>query len=185
MTTIQKFPSDFFDVESTKDIIERAFVAEEYIVKGLVPRHGFGVVYGASQSLKSFIAVDLGYHIALGWGWAGRRVSSAPVFYVCAEGAGGIRKRIRGFINSHPDYTADPAFFVMKAAPDLGSNNSDFDRLVSTIKATWGRPGLLIIDTLQQCLGGADENGAGMINFIRNAQNLSRCSIASCSRFIT
>jgi hypothetical protein len=175
MSTIQKFPSDFFDVESTKQIIDRGFVAEEYIVKGLVPRHGFGVLYGASQSLKSFIAVDLGYHIALGWVWANRRVSPAPVFYVCAEGAGGIRKRISGFLSSHPQHPSEPPFFVMKVAPDLGSTNStDFDRLAATIKATCGRPGLIIIDTLQQCLGGADENGAGMINFIRNAQNLSR-----------
>jgi RecA-family ATPase len=33
---------------------------------------------------------------------------------------------------------------------------------------------MIVIDTLQRCLGGNDENGTGMINFVRNAQELSR-----------
>jgi hypothetical protein len=166
-----------FPVKSTTQIIEQGMIQEEYIVKGLVPRTGLGVLYGSSKSFKSFIAVDLSYHIACGWKWARRRVTGTPVFYVCAEGTGSIEKRISGFLSSHPQHPARIPFYLMKGAPDLGSPvgmSDDFDRLVSTIKATCGEPGVIVIDTLQQCLGGNDENGAGMVNFIRNAQELSR-----------
>jgi AAA domain-containing protein len=175
MTTIESFPSDLFAVDTTKQIVERGFVAEEYIVKGVVPRTGFGILYGSSGSFKSFFAVHLGHYIAAGWRWVNRRVWKVPVVYICAEGAGGIEKRIRGFVSSHPDFPEDAKFCVVKGAPDLGSQKSvDYDQLIKTIHATCGNPGLIVIDTLAQCLGGADENGSGVTSFIRNAQNLAR-----------
>jgi hypothetical protein len=174
-SAVRDFPSNLLPFKSTRQIIERGAAVEEYAVKGLVPRHGFGVLYGASQSLKSFISVDLGFHVALGRQWADRRVNSAPVCYVCAEGAGGIEKRINGFHRAHSELPTDAPFFVVSYAPNLGSpDTTDFNRLVSTINATGCRPGIVVIDTLQQCLGGADENGTGMINFIRHAQQLAR-----------
>jgi hypothetical protein len=175
MNATENFPSDLFAVDTTKQIIERGFVAEEYIVKGIAPRHGFGIIYGSSGSFKSFFAVHLGLHVAAGWQWAGRRVSGAPVVYICAEGAGGIGRRIHGFVKSNPEFPTDAKFCVIKGAPDLGSHSSpDYNQLIKTIRATCGEPGLIIIDTLAQCLGGADENGSGMTSFIRHAQNLAR-----------
>ena len=122
MSTIE-FPSDLFASVSTKQIRERAFVAPDYLVKGIVPREGFGIIYGHSGSFKSSFVLDLGHRIAGGWQWAERRVSKVPVVYICAEGAGGIELRIRAFLDSHPNYPVDAQFTVIKTAPDLGSQN--------------------------------------------------------------
>ena len=70
---------------------------EEWLVKRIIPRQGVGALYGASQSLKSFVAFHLALQVALGWELAGRRVRQAPAIYVAAEGAAGLRKRKVGF----------------------------------------------------------------------------------------
>src|ERR1700732_3456955 len=70
--------------------------AEEWLVKGLVPRRGVGAFFGAKSAFKSFAAQDLAMHVACGWNWAARRVTQAPVVYIAAEGAGGFRKRKAG-----------------------------------------------------------------------------------------
>jgi hypothetical protein len=48
------------DVFSFKSIAEMLTMStEEFLIKRLVPRQGFGVLYGASGSLKSFVAVSI------------------------------------------------------------------------------------------------------------------------------
>ena len=73
----------------------------DYMIKGLIPSRGFGAIYGASGTFKSFVALDMAYHIALGKRWAGRRVSQGVALYIAAEGMGGMTKRVEGFRMAH------------------------------------------------------------------------------------
>jgi hypothetical protein len=155
--------------------IKSAF-REEFMIKGLVPHQGFGVLYGASQSLKSFVALDMAYHIALGEPWAGRRVVKADTIYVAAEGMGGMAKRVEGIRAAHPDWPNDvPSFGLLCGCPNLGlpAPRGDLAGLVESIESSGLRPRLIVLDTLAQMICGADENGAGMTAFVRNAQALS------------
>ncbi|MGA8584412.1 MAG: AAA family ATPase, partial [Roseiarcus sp.] len=34
----------------------------DYMIKGLIPSRGFGAIYGASGTFKSFVALDMAYH---------------------------------------------------------------------------------------------------------------------------
>jgi hypothetical protein len=54
-------------------------------------------IVGASASFKSFVVVDLLCHIAAGRDWWGYRVAKGPVLYMPAEGARGVRKRVRAW----------------------------------------------------------------------------------------
>ena len=65
--------------------LKREILANNYIVKGLIPRRAFGEVH-ADRSAGTAILVDLGLHIAAGIQYRGRRVKRQPVIDVALEG---------------------------------------------------------------------------------------------------
>jgi AAA domain len=122
--------------------------------------------------------------VARGVPWGGREVIQAPVVYVAAEGAGGIKKRIAGLKKAQADegVSADIYFYLITVAPNLGTGQEDFKELLACIQAVCARPGIIAIDTLAQSLGSADENGAGMVQFVANAAALAnqlQCHVAT------
>ena len=66
------------------------------MIDGVIPKQGVGLLFGELQTFKSFIALDLA--ISLGSQWAGRTTATAPVVYIGAEGAAGLRKRKEGLV---------------------------------------------------------------------------------------
>jgi AAA domain/Bifunctional DNA primase/polymerase, N-terminal len=148
--------------------------AEEWRVKGLLPQQGVAAFFGAKSAFKSFAAQDLCFHIAAGWNWAGRRVEQCPVVYIAAEGSAGLRKRKAGFELYHGERLPwRVPFHMIAAAPNLGTDKGDLDALIAAIAGAGVFPGVITIDTVSQTLGSAEENGAGMIQLIANAQALS------------
>lgn len=146
---------------------------EEWAIKRILPRQGLAAIYGKPGSLKSFVASHIALCIALGWPWAGRRVTQGAVVYVAAEGAGGLRKRKAGFAIAHPDLPAEVPFALIATAPNLGTEKGDLAALVSAIEGAGVCPVLIVLDTLAQTLGAGDENGAGMTAFVANAGALA------------
>jgi putative DNA primase/helicase len=66
----------------------------QWCVKDVLPAQGLAVIYGASGSGKSFLALDMACAIAEGRRWFGYRVEQRPVVYLCLEGQAGFRLRI-------------------------------------------------------------------------------------------
>jgi RecA-family ATPase len=148
---------------------------EEYLIDGTVPKQGGGLIYGASQTFKSFIVSHMALCVALGLPWAGRETERASVVYIAAEGAAGFRKRKAGYVKKWRENLSDDTdvdLAVISAAPNLGTGAGDFDRLVRTIEEAGIKPGQIIIDTAAKVIGGAEENGAGMARFLVNAEAL-------------
>jgi hypothetical protein len=146
--------------------------AEEWLVKRVLPRRGVVVVFGKPASFKSFVVGHIALCAALGWRWADRRVSQAPVVYVAAEGATGLRKRKAGYLKVYPNLRSVP-FSLVSTAPNLGGEPGDLPELVSAIEAEGVAPGVIVLDTLAQTLGASDENGVGMTAFLANAGRLA------------
>lgn len=142
---------------------------EEWLVKRVLPRIGVAAIYGKPGSFKSFVAADIAFNVALGHDWAGRRVMPGSVVYIAAEGSSGFRKRKVGFERAHGKLPANVPFHLISSAPNLGMENGDLPELVSAIEAGAIAPSLIVIDTLAQTLNSADENGAGMVQFVANA----------------
>ena len=147
-------------------------LAEEWLIKKLLPARGVTAVFGKPGSLKSFVALDMALHIALGSPWAGRRVTQAPAVYIAAEGAGGLRKRIGG-AKIAKALPADAPFYLVETAPNLGTGEGDRLALIEAITAQGVAPGVVVLDTLAQSLGGADENASGMTQFVANAMAIA------------
>lgn len=126
----------------------------EWVIDGHVP-DGFTVMYGASGSFKSFLALDWAMSCATGYRWLGTTVRSSPVVYVMAEGAAGANQRVDAW---KTDRTRLPdGLHTIPAAPNLLSP-TDTSYLADDVLERGA--GLLIIDTMARCMVGGDENSA-------------------------
>jgi len=128
-----------------------------WMVRGVLPAAGLAALYGASGSGKSFLILDMGCAVAGGAEWFGRRVTQAPVTYVCLEGEAGIGKRVKAWCLHHN--APVPVALRFSAEPfDLLSD--DVGELAKAIIASGGAGGMVIIDTLNRAAPGADENSS-------------------------
>jgi hypothetical protein len=107
----------------------------EWRIKGVLPKQGVGLIYGKSQSFKSFIAMHMALCVTLGRSWAGKRVEKTAAVYIAAEGAAGLRKRKAGYVKTWRNLPAEVDFHLVPAAPNLGTEKGDLEALIASIEA--------------------------------------------------
>ncbi len=138
----------------------RALPPQRWLVKGLVPRSGMGVLYGESGAGKTFITLDLLLTLARGESWHGRRVNkSVGVLYVSAEGNSAIRDRFQAYEQYHQTPLRDLPLRVITTPVNLRS--SDSQRVIEACRHLEDQGmtiGLIVFDTLNRTMGGGDEN---------------------------
>jgi hypothetical protein len=138
-----------------------------YLVKGLLASSGLAVIWGPPKCGKSFWALDLGLHIALGWEYRGRRVQQAPVVYVALEGQHGFPARIEAFRGHHE--VVEAPFFLVTSRLNLAA---DARQLIADIKAQIPdgiTPGAVLIDTLNRSLVGSESKDEDMAKYLAAA----------------
>lgn len=74
----------------------------EWLVDGLIQEQTSALLFGKSNSFKSFLAVDVACSVATGTPWHGRDVRQGHVLYIATEGGRGLAKqRIPGWMEHH------------------------------------------------------------------------------------
>lgn len=127
-----------------------------WIIKHVLPQAELVVLYGASGSGKSFMALDMAGAIARGTAWRGKKVRQGRVVYIAAEGAGGFRNRMQAYAQHNQIDLADLNIGVIHAAPNL-LEAQDAKDVTTAIKASGGAD-VVVIDTFAQTTPGANEN---------------------------
>jgi hypothetical protein len=159
---------------------------DEWLFKGLIPKVGVVSVYGDSRSFKTFLLIYLAVMGALGKDFAQHKCKNpGPIAYVAAENATGVEKRLVGFCMAHGIDLATLPVAIVSVAPNLGTVNGDAEPLAVAIHEAlaakgYEEPSAIIIDTLNQTLGDADENGAGMQAFMSNGTKVAVGSVPRC-----
>lgn len=121
------------------------------------------VVYGESNSGKTFFALDIAAHISLGWKWRGKNTRQGRVIYIGAESGLGIADRLEAFRRHHElDEYGD--LQLVPYTINLSSDNDECSMLIERIKAIGGAE-LIVIDTLARAMGSGDENSSGDMGF--------------------
>jgi hypothetical protein len=138
--------------------------ATTWMVKNLLPTECIGVLFGASGTFKSFVAVDLACHLAHGMPWLGRRTVKGSVVYLAAEGGGGIWKRVCAWHKARHKPWADAPLHVIPAALDLVADTS---RMAEAIKAAGIEPALVVIDTMSQTFSGEENSSTDVSSYFR------------------
>jgi KaiC/GvpD/RAD55 family RecA-like ATPase len=134
------------------------------LVKDFLEREQTSLIVGAMQTGKTFLALDLGLHVAAGREWFGRRVSLGAVVYVACEAGRSIINRVAAWKIAHgyEENTAIPFAAVTSPIDLCHADMSDLDRLMATIRAAgFERGALIVIDTVSRALAGGDENSPG------------------------
>jgi hypothetical protein len=139
-----------------------------YLVKNLLARTGLTVIWGPPKCGKSFWAVDLALHIALGWEYRGRRVQQATAVYVALEGQHGMPARIEAFKRHHG--VSEAPFYLVTSRLNL---IADAKALIADIKAqipSSTSPGVIFIDTLNRSLVGSESKDEDMAKYLAAAE---------------
>lgn len=142
-----------------------------YIIKGVLDAGAMSVVYGPSNSGKTFFAFDLAYHIAIGAIWRGLRVKQSAILYLAAEGGRGAMNRLAALRQEHG--VCDVPMALKRAGLDLLHDQADLqhitDLAAEVMRLRPGLPLVIVIDTLSRIMAGGDENSAAdMTALIRN-----------------
>jgi hypothetical protein len=131
-------------------------------VEDLLGGGQMSVVYGESNSGKTFWATDLAMHVAAGKAWFEREVETGGVIYVALEGGFGIRNRVAAWKLHHG--VSDMAFGVIPTSINMLDPDADTPRLIDSIrgaaKSIDAPIRMVVIDTLSRALAGGNENSS-------------------------
>lgn len=149
----------------------RPALTDNYLIKDVLAQGAMSVVYGPSNSGKTFFVLDMMFHLAAGNEWRRRRTVPAAVLYLAAEGGRGIANRIAA-LREHTG-AQDVALALRRGGLDLLKSEADLQAVYDFAAEVHGRypdrPLVIVIDTLSRVMAGGDENGpADMTQFIKN-----------------
>lgn len=163
----QKAAVKKFEFVSFTDAADHAMVDKaKPLIKGLLDHGAMTVLYGPSNVGKTFVAMDMAYHVATGRPYAGMKVERGHVIYVAAEGGRGARQRLRAMRDK---FGAEDVDFLLLASPvDLRRPDADLRPLIEAIRALSVPVSLIVVDTLSRALAGGDENSSVDMGYIVN-----------------
>lgn len=131
--------------------------ANTYLVKGVLPALGLGQLFGDANVGKSFIAIDLGCHIALGMDWRGYKTRKTGVVYIAAEGLGGLQSRFYAWCQQTGEI---PDRFWIREYPVGLTDAMAAQAVAEDIEQLPIKIGLIILDTFAGNFGSGSENDA-------------------------
>lgn len=158
----------------------------EHVIDGILDRRGVAMMPGASGSGKTFLIIEMGMCVALGREFWGRATQQGLVLYQAGEGKEGVTKRLDGWLLDRGIEPSDSIPFKMLTRKiNLFVDDTDTDLLIAEGKAWseyYGLPvRMLIIDTLNKAMTGANENaGQDVSKILARAERISEaldCSV--------
>jgi hypothetical protein len=144
------------------------------LVKRLLDRNTLARINGASNSGKSFVALDIAACIGGKLDWRGMECVGGTVLYVVAEGLAGMRKRVRAWevVTGH---TMTGVKFLPRPVQAMGT---EWAVLVEACRRL--RPVLIILDTQARVTVGVEENSSREMGVVINQMELLREASGAC-----
>lgn len=144
--------------------LRQSAAAVRWTVKHVMPAASVGMLFGASGTFKSFIALDAALHVVHGLPWMGRRTEAGPVIYIAAEGGAGLWGRIDAWHRARQLPWANVPLYVVPQAVDL---TVDAWRVVDAAQAVGVSPVMVVVDTLSQTYSGEENSANEMAAYLR------------------
>jgi hypothetical protein len=139
----------------------------EWLISDYLAKDSLAMLYGPSGSCKTFLALCWAQHIASGLWWHGHEVHPGPVFYVIAEGARGVGRRLAAWNEHYADRLriSEADAWPITWCPQAVNlaDPLDVQPLLEALVRRDDRgenPALIVVDTLARSTLGADENSA-------------------------
>ena len=149
-----------------------------WLIKNVLPDAGLIVLFGASGSGKTFVAIDLAYAIAMGIQWRGNRTKKGRVLIIAAEGGKGMSKRLKAYLKHHKIDPKDADIGLLTVPPNF-LLSEDVTELAAAVAASGGAD-VIIVDTMAQVTPGANENSSEDVGLaLANARALETATGAT------
>ena len=144
----------FRDIEACLDTLD--------FVEGVMVEGSAGVIYGESNSGKTFFMTDLALHVAAGIPWRDKAIDQGGVIYCVLEGGIGFQNRIAAWRMTYTASDTEVHFASIPSSINLLDPDADTERLIQAIHqaaAAFTIPvKLVVIDTLSRAMAGGNEN---------------------------
>ncbi|NGY63429.1 AAA family ATPase [Lentzea sp. NEAU-D13] len=153
-----------------------------HLIADTIEMGTLGMLAGPYGSCKSFVALSWAASIATGHPWFGREVSApGPVIYVAGEGASGLNGRLAAWEADTGVDIPDTNLLTLPLPVNFGraSEVAEFCKLVAEHK-----PVLVILETLNRCAVGMEENSATDMGRVVNAMYEIQRATAGGSVFV-
>jgi hypothetical protein len=148
-----------------------------YVVKGFLQRASYAEIYGAPGEGKTYVTLDVGYHIAADMPWRGHKVHSGPVLYLAYEGRGGLVGRAKALRQHYGD--KDVPLYVASANFSISTleGRAALGEILASLPE---KPVLIVFDTFAKALMGGDENSAQDVGAFNGAVEALIESTGAC-----
>lgn len=162
--------------EFSRDLFPAFFVNEldtlpdpRWLIEDLVPEDALCIMYGATGSLKTFVALDVVLSGSSKSTWAeGGEAQPTKLCgfkiprplraaFIAGEGARGLRKRIRAWQLKHGMMSKDIPVAVIPTLPSFADPKS-VEKLIRTIRAKLGAVDIVVVDTVMRASSGFNLN---------------------------
>ena len=142
------------------DELPADFTPPDELVEGLLTVGDGSVLYGDSNSGKTFFAIDLACAVARGTEWMGRNTEPGLVVYLAAESPASVRIRLQAYMQHHRAKV--PNFAIVQSPIDLFDGEADTEAVIAVVQELERQRGqkarLIVGDTLARLSAGANEN---------------------------
>jgi putative DNA primase/helicase len=130
------------------------------LLQGVLTAGDGSVLYGDSNSGKTFLVIDMAASVARGVDWMGRRTEPGLVVYLAAESPASVRGRLQAYQKHHNCKV--PNFAIVQSPIDLFDGDADTNKVITLVKQLERQRGqkvrLIVGDTLARLSAGANEN---------------------------
>jgi hypothetical protein len=160
--TSRKMRIEWFNTASGLALSE----ANNPLIAGTRDEGALSVIYGESNSGKTFVALDKATAVATGMPWNGKATKRDLVVYVAAEGGKRIMRRLAALKKrchaEHGEDAPPPLLALVRFPIDLRSSDANLRELLTLIRDAEVETGVncfwIVVDTLSRALAGGDEN---------------------------
>lgn len=142
------------------DELPDTFTPPDELVQGVLTAGDGSVLYGDSNSGKTFFVIDMAAAVARGVQWMGRNTEPGLVVYLAAESPASVRGRLQAYQRHHG--VRVPNFAIVQSPIDLFDGDADTEAVIAVVRQLERQRGqkvrLIVGDTLARLSAGANEN---------------------------
>jgi hypothetical protein len=151
------------------------------LIDKLLPASGqVNVLFGESNTFKSFLAIDMLSSVAHNISWHGQAVDPGPVLYVVTEGVqAAVTKRYRGWLEAHNIPETEWAKVKILDTPVALNHDEIVDKLIRTLNNQLAGVKLIVFDLQQGSMDGADGDADVAGPWVKGTQKLSAVTLAT------
>jgi putative DNA primase/helicase len=142
------------------DELPDAYEPPDELVQGVLTTDGGSMWYGASNTGKTFLVIDLAASVARGVPWMDRHTEQGLVVYIAAESPSSVRSRLQAYQHHH--HCKVPDFAIVQSPMNLWNTDDDTNLLIPLVQQIEQERSkkvrLIVGDTLARLSAGANEN---------------------------